>query len=366
MDAFPSRRSDPDLGAFAKRVLLVFLFAAIALALRQLAELAIVLFGAILLAIGLRTATRLVVRTTKLADAFGLVIVVLLIFVAFSAAFWFFGSIIDTQIDELTRQVPQGLQLFFDRVQSHPYTRYVLEQARGLDVAGATGWVATTLANFARTLVQGLGYAVVSLFVAIYLAAQPQQYRRLVLRLIPLGYASRAEKLFDKTGDVLRRWLIGQLVVMAVIGTLSGIALWALGIDAPFALGLVGGLLCFIPYVGAVVAAVPATLVALTQGPGYALAVILMYIGVHFVEGNFITPMVQAEATQLPPVFSLLSIIAFGILLGPSSVLVAAPLTLFLMVAVDVLYVEPGFGRIDAPSGAASGEVGEDLKKSVE
>lgn len=49
MDAFPSRRSDPDLGAFAKRVLLVFLFGAIALALRQLAELAIVLFGAILL-----------------------------------------------------------------------------------------------------------------------------------------------------------------------------------------------------------------------------------------------------------------------------------------------------------------------------
>jgi predicted PurR-regulated permease PerM len=181
-----------------------------------------------------------------------------------------------------------------------------------------------------------------------------------------LGYVSRAEKLFDKTGDVLRRWLIGQLVVMADIGTLSGIGLWALGIDAPFALGLVGGLLCFIPYVGAVIAAVPATLVALTQGPGYALAVILMYIGVHFVEGNFITPMVQAEATQLPPVLSLLSIIAFGILLGPSSVLVAAPLTLFLMVAVEVLYVEPRFGRIDAPPGAASGEVREDLKKSVE
>ena len=127
---------------------------------------------------------------------------------------------------------------------------------------------------------------------------------------------------------------------MAVIGTLSGVGLWALGIEAAFALGLAGGLLCFIPYVGAVLAAVPAILVAQAQGPIYAFSVVLMYVGVHFVEGNFITPLVQAEATALPPVLSLVSIVAFSVLIGPSAVLVAAPLTLFLIVMVDVLYVE--------------------------
>jgi len=54
---------------------------------------------------------------------------------------------------------------------------------------------------------------------------------------------------------------------MAFIGTLSRVGLWVLGIGAAFALGLVGGLLCFVPYVGAVLAAVLATLVALTQEP---------------------------------------------------------------------------------------------------
>jgi len=143
----------------------------------------------------------------------------------------------------------------------------------------------------------------------------------------------------------LLHWLLGQFVVMLTIGTLSGLGLWALGIEAPFALGLVGGLLTFIPYFGAVLAVVPATLVALTQGPFYALGVIAMYAGVHFIEGNFITPMVQAEATSLPPVLSLLSTVAFSMLFGLSAVLLAAPLTLFLLVVVELLYVNGILGK---------------------
>jgi predicted PurR-regulated permease PerM len=146
------------------------------------------------------------------------------------------------------------------------------------------------------------------------------------------------------TGDILLRWLIGQTIVMSTIGLLSGIGLWLLGIEAPFALGLMGGLLCFIPYIGAILAAVPATLVALTQGPIYAASVIVMYALVHLVEGNFITPMVQAEATSLPPVLAILSTVAFSLLFGPSGVLLAAPLTLFLMVVVEELYVREGLG----------------------
>ena len=68
--------------------------------------------------------------------------------------------------------------------------------------------------------------------------------------------------------------------------------------------------------------------------------VILMYIGVHFVEGNFITPLVQAEVTALPPVLALLATIGVTMLFGPVAVLLAAPLTLFAMVVIKVLWVE--------------------------
>ena len=95
-----------------------------------------------------------------------------------------------------------------------------------------------------------------------------------------------------------------------------------------------------LPYILFHLAAVPATLVALTQGPTQAGMVILMYAGVHFVEGNFITPLVQAEATELPPVLALLSTVGVSVLFGPTAVLLAAPLTLFFMLVVQVLWVE--------------------------
>jgi predicted PurR-regulated permease PerM len=207
-----------------------------------------------------------------------------------------------------------------------------------------------------RSVTQAIGYGGITFFVAIYLAAQPDRYRRLCTRLVPPAHRGIAERLFAMIGDILRRWLIGQMVVMATIGLLSGVGLWLLGIEAAFALGLMGGLLCFIPFVGAILAAVPATLVALTQGPIYAGSVILMYAGIHFIEGNFITPLVQAEATSLPPVLAILSTVAFSVLLGPSAVLLAAPLTLLCLVTVEVIYVREGLG--EAPDDLVSAREG--------
>jgi predicted PurR-regulated permease PerM len=221
----------------------------------------------------------------------------------------------------------------------------VLDQVRGANVIGATGWATSMLTTLGGLLTRGLGYGVIALFVAIYLAAEPDRYRHLCLRLVPPAHRPTAETLFGVIGCVLRRWLVGQLVVMTTIGVLTGIGLWLMGIEAALALGLMGGLLCFIPFVGAILAAIPATLMAMTQGPVYAASVVCMYVGVHFIEGNVITPMVQAEATSFPPVLAILSTVSFSILFGPLGVLLAAPLTLVLMEAVEVLYVQHGLGE---------------------
>ncbi len=110
-------------------------------------------------------------------------------------------------------------------------------------------------------------------------------------------------------------------------------------------LGLVGGLMSFVPYIGSVITAVLAALFALAQGPYYAAAVIVMYIGVHFIEGNFITPLIQAEATSLPPALTLLSVISCALLFGPSAAFLAAPLALFAITVIEVLYEEPLIDR---------------------
>ncbi len=333
-----------SLGAFTGRLIIIVIVAAVAVALWKLTAILALLFGAILISIGLLAAARAVVRRTGARELFAVIGIFIAVVLAFAGAFWFFGATTVSQINEVIRMAPAGYQLVMDRLNEYSYGRQFLEQARGANVLGATGWATSAVTAVVGFITRGLAYTVITLFVAIYLAVQPDRYRHICLRLVPPKFRLRTEHLFDVTTNILLRWLIGQLVVMGAIGILSGLGLWALGIDAAFALGLMGGLLCFIPYVGAVMAAVPATLVALTQGPLYAVSVVLMYMAIHFVEGDFITPLVQAEATSLPPVLAILSTVACGILIGAPGILLAAPLTLVLMTFIEVLYVQEGLG----------------------
>jgi predicted PurR-regulated permease PerM len=339
------RDTTPERDPFFRRALVVLLISVIAYVLWRLADLAVLTFGAVLFSIGLNAAAASLMRRTGASHTLSLAIVVLIGLAVVGLGMTLFGSVLKDQIDNLIKEVPQGLRIVVERIQSNPYGLHALEQAKSFDIAGSTGWIASTLALIARAALQTFAYAFLVFFLALYLAAQPDRYRRMCLRLLPPRRQAALSRVFDATGEILRRWLIGQLLVMTIIGVLSGFGLWLLGIQSAIVLGLVGGFLCFIPYVGAVVAAVPATLVALTQGPTYALSVLAMYACVHFIEGNFITPFVQAEATSLPPVLSLLSIVAFGVLFGPASVVIAAPLTLFLMVVVELIYVEETLGQ---------------------
>lgn len=333
------------LGTFTGRLLVILVIATLASALWQLTDILVLLFGAVLLTIGLRAAARVVAQHSRIRESIALAGVFLFGLGILGAALWVFGSTIAGQLDNVIQAAPAGFRLFMAWMSDNPYGRQVLDQLRGANMMGATGWATSMITTLGSLIARGFGYAVIALFVAVYLAAQPERYRHLCLRLVPPAHRATTEVLIGVVGTVLRRWLAGQMVVMATIGVLSGIGLWLLGIEAAFALGLMGGLLCFIPFVGAILAAVPATLVAMTQGPGYAASVIAMYAGVHFIEGNFITPMVQAEATSFPPVLAILSTASFGILFGPLGVLLAAPLTLVLMAAVEVLYVQHGLGE---------------------
>jgi hypothetical protein len=339
----------PSLAAFTARLLVALVVAALAAAMWQLSDILVLLFGAVLLTIGLCAATRLVGRLAGIPRSAALGCVFLLALCVLAGALWVFGSTVATQLGDVVQSAPAGFKLFMAWMTANPYGRQALEQVRGANVMGATGWATATVTAIGGLLTRGLGYAVIALFVAIYLAAQPGLYLRLCLRLVPPAHRPTAETLFASVGDVLQRWLVGQLVVMATIGVLSGIGLWLLGIESALALGLMGGLLCFVPFVGAVMAAVPATLVAMTQGPVYAVSVVCMYAGVHFIEGNFVTPLVQAEATSLPPALAMLATVAFSVLFGPLGVLLAVPLTLFLMAAVEVLYVQRALGEAPAP-----------------
>lgn len=329
------------IGQFASRAAVLLAMIGAALAAWTLREVVFILFGALVLANGMNAVACFLARKLRIRYALGLLAVVTTGLIALGAVGWFFGATINTQLEELSDKIPEGLQWLTNQIEARPYTRDLLSKLEINDLSGTTGWIAKTLTPILRSFLGAAGSLVVMAIVSIYLAAQPERYRSGALRLLPISARSKASELLDATGNILGRWLAGQVAVMATVGLLSGVGLWLLGIDAAFVLGLVGGLMSFVPYLGSVMTAVLATLFALAQGPYHAAAVIVMYICVHFVEGNFITPLIQAEATSLPPAITLLAVISCAILFGPSAAFLAAPLTLFVITALDVLYTKP-------------------------
>jgi|SRR5579875_549271 predicted PurR-regulated permease PerM len=327
------------LGPFIEKAGLFLAMIAAALAAWVLRDVLVILFGALVLSIGINAAAKFLTSRIHIGYPAAISTVVVTGLILLGVIGWFFGATIGEQLDQVVMKIPAGLKSLSEEIETRPYMRDFLANLRAADVLGTTGWIASAFAAALQSSVGVAGSLLAMAIIAIYLAAEPQRYRNGLLRFLPPPMRWRASELFDATGEILGRWLASQLAVMATVGILSGLGLWALGIKAAFALGLVGGLMSFVPYVGAVITAIPATLFALTQGPYDALAVIAMYAGVHFIEGYFITPIIQSEVTSLPPVVSLVSVIACALLLGPTAVFLAAPLALFTGTLIEVIYV---------------------------
>jgi predicted PurR-regulated permease PerM len=202
--------------------------------------------------------------------------------------------------------------------------------------AGIGGW-------FNRAL-QALIGVVVVLAAGIYLAATPRLYTNGLLHLVPKPHRAAAAELLCKIAYVLRHWMLGQLVPMAVIGTLTAIGLKLIGIEMWLIIGLLAALFNFIPNFGPLVSFVPAFLLALAADPSKAMWVVALWVVAQCLEGYVLTPLVQRRAVELPPALTILVQVLMGLLLGTLGVILAAPLAAAGMVVVQTLWVREALG----------------------
>jgi predicted PurR-regulated permease PerM len=157
------------------------------------------------------------------------------------------------------------------------------------------------------------------------------------------------------TATTLRRWLLMQMVAMLVIGTLTTVVLLLLGVKGALALGIIAGLLEFIPYVGPILSAVPAIAMALVDGPEKAIYVALAYTAIQQLEGVVLQPLLMKEGLELPPVLTILGQALFSLVFGFLGLLLAVPLLATVMVPVKLLYVRDVVGDEVSLPGEESG-----------
>ncbi|WP_081047337.1 AI-2E family transporter, partial [Xanthomonas translucens] len=287
-------RSPSPLRPFAERVLVVMALGGLALLAWQLSELLLVVFGAVVVGVllhGLASTLRkrLPVPVPEWA-ALGLVILSLVLIL--SSIVLLFGAEVAAQIDAFRTTLPAAWNKFHAWLQSGPLG----PQIESIPDQLRDG--ASTLATHAGAIVLsaggGITDAVLMIVGGVYLAAQPKLYRRGLLRLLPRDRRDVADEALTASGKVLRAWLGGQFLAMLVIGSLTGLGLWLLGVPVALGIGLLTALLDFIPIVGPIVAAVPAVLLGFTVSPQVALGALLVFVVLQQLEGHVLQPLIQA------------------------------------------------------------------------
>jgi predicted PurR-regulated permease PerM len=325
-----------DDRTFIRRVLIVLCLATLCFLVWHLRSLLLMLFGAVVVATVFRALADRIEKLTHCRPGIALAVSISLIlgFIAVFAAM--FGQQIAQQADTLRDTLPGAWRSFEARVGDiglGDQLRQLVESVR--QGSGSFSYLGGAILSVGNALAEVL----VVLFGGIFLAAQPRFYKIGVIKLVPQGRRGLVAEAMDESERALRLWLKGQLIAMVVVGVVTGTALWLLGLPSALVLGLLAGVLEFVPFIGPIASAVPAILLALAVSPDLALWVVLVYFVVQQFEGYLLTPLVQQYAVDLPSVVLLFSLVGLGMLFGTLGVLLAAPLTVVIYVLIKRLYV---------------------------
>jgi predicted PurR-regulated permease PerM len=221
-----------------------------------------------------------------------------------------------------------------------PASQVPLRAILGRQVGGLLPY----LFPFFSTTLSAVTGLLLLVFLAIFFAADPLTYKRGVLHLVPHAHRERATSVLDTMGRTLRAWVAARSIAMVTIGVVVTGTMALLGVRAFVALGVIAGILEFVPVFGPIAGAVPAIALAFADSPQKALWVAIAFLIIQQLEGNVLIPMLLQRAVEVPPALSLVGIASLGIVLGLLGVLIAEPLVAAVLVAVKMLYVEPVIG----------------------
>jgi predicted PurR-regulated permease PerM len=258
-----------------------------------------------------------------------------------TAAFWIMIlPSLTRELEALWETLPLALDRLAATLGQKGWGSSLVQQIQDVDKLAANETALRSAGSFVRTMLAGLGAAALTGFIGLFVAVEPGQYRRGLIRLVPLHRRDRFDSVLDDAVTSLRRWLLATMFAMLVVGVLTYVGLKVLGVPLAFSLAVLAALFTFIPNVGPVIAAVPAVLLGFLTSNSTALFVAGLYLGIQLLETYLITPLVQRRLLAMPPALILVAQAIMGVFGGLVGVVVATPLMLVTIILVKKLYVE--------------------------
>jgi predicted PurR-regulated permease PerM len=332
-----------------QRPAMVLLCIALAFFVWYVGDVLLVIFAGILLAVALSSASDGLARWTPLNRGFALLAVIVLAGLGLVGL----GFIVVPQAMEELWALWERLVAIAGDIQRWAQQFAMFETPDNGDeenggitegMIGTAQEAAGAAAGALMTTLGALGTILIIVILGGFIAANPGLYLRGIEKLVPRRHRFRLSEVLSLTGYGLRWWLLGQLVSMALLGVSTGIGLYVIGIDLWLGLALLTALLTFIPFLGPIIAGIPIVAVGFADGLQTGLIVLVFYLVIQTIEGNIITPMIQERAVLMPPALLIGMQVLFGALFGLPGLILAAPLTVVGMIAVNMLYIEDVLG----------------------
>jgi predicted PurR-regulated permease PerM len=308
----------------------------------------LLIFFAVLLAVVLRGAADWLAARTGVRVGFMLALVVIAIVALLAGfAFWI-GPELVREGNSLAHRLSEQWESLRHGFEGTSIGRAVNQRAPSAAPQGVAERLAAPLEKVVGLSFRTLASFVVLVVTALYFASAPEVYVRGVLHLIPIPYRPRVRQVMGELAHMLRLWLLGQFIDMLAVGVLAAIGLRLVGVPVPYALAVLAGLLTFVPYFGAIVAGIPAVLVALTVSVPTALWALGVFTLCHCVEGYIVGPLVQRRLIELPPALTVLAMTVMATLFGAMGVILGTPLAVVGLISVRMLYVGDVLGDHEA------------------
>jgi len=285
------------------------------------------------------------------ATILSLVCIVLLIALLVSLAL---PTLIQQFVQLATVTIPAGVQELIrlwnsgDLQREYPFLESInlreVFETLSVQIAQAVGTLGASVLPVLGGVADTVLSILIIIFLSLYFLADPQMHQEGVIKLFPLWYRHRAREIIARLDLTLRGWLRATVISMAVVAVLTGLGLAALGIQQAAALGVLAGLLSFIPNFGPIIALIPSIAVGIVQAPENIGWILFVIYGVSFIQSQVIGPLLIAGSINLPAVLILIGQIVAGFFFGFLGIMLAVPLTAIIMVIVQEVYIKDVLG----------------------
>ena len=312
--------------------------AAVLLLLWALADVLLQVFLAVLIGAILRALARGTARRAHLPQPAALACVLVVIVGALGVLGYYLGPLLSAQGEALWKTVLHQIDAIRSGEGHTQWAQWLLQRLSAWSAVG--GPLATSARSFITVTTSSLIRFLVMCVTALYFAIDPELYLGGVVRLLPPSYRGRGREILLEAGRALVLWSAGQFVDMLVVGTMAAIGFSVLHLPLAFGLAVLAGLLTFVPFLGALAAAIPALMVGFATGWHTAIWVVAVFACCHIVEAYIVGPFVQRRTVRLPPALTILAMTCLGSIFGLLGVVLGAPLAAVLLVVIREAYVK--------------------------